>query len=117
MYSPRLVLYPNYFPAVRANSTALTCTTPAWKLDHDPDFLSLDETENELISLTVFTGLCATKVPFQFYSEPKVFGVSPLQGPRYGSFEVIVNLGYSLSGLTEDGMVRFPRKRIMGCLP
>lgn len=87
-----------------SNSTVITCTTPSWRIDQTSSLFD-SSSANELISLTVSAGMCAMEMPFQFYSEPQVVGVSPSSGPRYGSFEVTVNLGYSLSNFAEDGMV------------
>lgn len=95
-------------PASRLNSSTIICTAPSWRSDlGNPEFLSVGLAGNELISLLVSSGNCATRLPFQLYSEPKVLGVSPLQGPRYGSFDLRVNLAYSLSSFPQDGMVRF----------
>ena len=87
------------------NSSTLSCTTPEWDVKSDKDILNLAMAENEALSLIVTSGDCSLQETFQYYSDPQIVGVSPLQGPRYGSFAFTVSLGYSLSSLGADGMV------------
>ena len=52
--------------------------------------------------LTAFSGGCAIERSFEYYNDPEIMGVFPLQGPRYGSFQLTVNLGASMDFATVD---------------
>lgn len=55
-----------------------------------------------MITLTVTSGGCAIQKPFEYYRDPEIMGVLPLQGPRYGSFQLTVNLSAAINILTDD---------------
>lgn len=92
-------------PAVVFNSTTMTCLSPSWSMNAGRGGFSLGISESEQVNLVVSVGGCAAADTFQFYSEPLIVGVTPLQGPRYGSFAFKVNLGNSLHSFGRDGMV------------
>lgn len=43
--------------------------------------------------LSVASSDCTLQTPFEYYVEPEIMGVFPRQGPRYGSFQLMVDLG------------------------
>ena len=90
--------------ATAVNATSAVCTTPSWALSN---LTSLDAARSGLdgssqAMLTVSSGGCALQQPFEFYADPEIMGVSPLQGPRYGSFQLTVDLGSSMDFATVD---------------
>ena len=44
------------------------------------------------VSLTVLAGKCSFAFAYGYYQDPLVQGLSPLRGPRYGSFPLQVHL-------------------------
>ena len=95
LQEPMSCLFSNQTAAVNVsasvlNATAAMCTAPAWQVA---------DSGGEALTLTVATGSCSVDVPFEYYLEPQVTSVHPLQGPRYGSFQLTVNLGASLEEL------------------
>ena len=95
LQEPMSCLFSNQTAAVNVsasvlNATAAMCTAPAWQVA---------DSGGEALTLTVAAGSCSVDVPFEYYLEPQVTSVHPLQGPRYGSFQLTVNLGASLEEL------------------
>jgi len=82
------------------NSTSAMCTAPVWpvgNLTSQAEGLAGGGTRGGgTVSLTVTTGGCVAVQPFEYYSEPLITGVYPLSGPRYGSFQLTVNLEATL---------------------
>lgn len=85
------------------NSTAATCTTPSWPISNFT--LSSSQTDSSAgaqVALTVTSGGCALQRNFEYYKDPEIMGVFPLQGPRYGSFQLTVNLAASMDFASVD---------------
>ncbi|KAK9825612.1 hypothetical protein WJX74_010253 [Apatococcus lobatus] len=63
-----------------------TCQTPSWP--------QINSTQ---VQLTVSWGSCRQNFTFNYYVNPLVSSVSPSQGPRYGSFDLTLNLEENLT--------------------
>ena len=85
------------------NSTAATCTAPSWPVSNFTfSELQSEATAAAQVALTVASGGCALQRTFEYYRDPEIMGVFPLQGPRYGSFQLTVNLGASMDFASVD---------------
>ena len=62
-------------------------------LSSQPVALPIDTNSPLLqVSLTVLAGRCRFAFAYGYYQDPLVQGLSPLRGPRYGSFPLQVHL-------------------------
>ena len=83
------------------NSTAATCIAPSWPVANFT-FATSQAAGTAQVALTVASGGCALQRTFEYYRDPEIMGVFPLQGPRYGSFQLTVNLGASMDFASVD---------------
>ena len=89
--------------AKTVNSTMAVCVAPSWPVSNETAGLgSAGSREAIQVTLSVVSGGCAIQRPFEYYNEPEILGVFPRRGPRYGSFQLTVDLGGSLDFATMD---------------
>ena len=91
------------------NSTAATCITPSWPVSNFTfSDLQAEASAGAQVALTVASGGCALQKTFEYYRDPEITGLFPLQGPRYGSFQLTVNLGASMDFASVDWVAILP---------
>lgn len=69
-----------------------SCWSPAWKAD-----------SNSMVNFSATTASngCLDGVEFAYYLEPQVMHVAPITGPRYGSFDLRVQLDASVASFAD----------------
>ena len=69
-----------------------SCSSPAWNAQN-----------NSLVSFTATSTSsdCVAGVDFAYYLDPQVSQVAPLTGPRYGSFDLRVQLDQSVASFAD----------------
>lgn len=89
--------FSNHSQAYVVNATvhsprSASCWSPAWNAQN-----------NSLVSLTATTASsdCMAGADFAYYLDPQVSQVAPLTGPRYGSFDLRVQLDQSVASFAD----------------
>lgn len=83
------------------------CTSPEW--------LANDNTRVNFSAIKSSSD-CLTGVEFAYYLDPQVSQVAPLSGPRYGSFELRVQLEQTVCSFADEVRIQSFRHRSCCCL-
>ncbi|KAL3145145.1 hypothetical protein ABBQ38_001747 [Trebouxia sp. C0009 RCD-2024] len=84
-----------------------SCTSPQWFADNST---------RVNFSATVGGSDCFPEVEFAYYLDPQVSQVAPLSGPRYGSFELRVQLEESVCSFADEVEDFYPMIYLEGVL-
>lgn len=79
--------------ATITDDQSASCTSPQWFADNST---------RVNFSATAGGSDCFTEVEFAYYLDPQVSQVAPLSGPRYGSFELRVQLEESVCSFADE---------------
>lgn len=80
------------------NPQTAYCTSPQWFADNNT---------RVNFSATISNSDCLFGVDFAYYLDPQVSQVAPLTGPRYGSFELRVQLEETVCSFADE--VQLPK--------
>ena len=91
--------------ATVTDAQSASCTSPEWFADN-----------NTRVNFSATTSGCdiLTAMEFAYYLDPQVSQVAPLSGPRYGSFELRVQLEESVCSFADEVKPR-PFRRHLPC--
>ena len=79
--------------ATITDSQSAYCISPAWLAENNT---------RVNFSATTSGNACLTGVEFAYYLDPQVSQVAPLSGPRYGSFELRVQLEETVCSFADE---------------